>query len=131
MEVEKELKTSPARMPAWLSGLIPVLAIGLMLFLFSAVNPLALFTNNLPPIEKLSISRIRVVEGGFEVSVLNSGPHPVQIAQVMVDDAFWQFELKPSGELPRFGLAVVTIPYQWIYCRTSPDCVGHKHRIDL
>ena len=115
MEAEKELKISPARMPAWLSGLIPVLAIGLMLFLFSAINPLALFTNQLPPIEKLSISRVRVVEGGFEVSVLNSGPHPVQIAQVMVDDAFWQFELKPAGELPRFGLAVVTIPYQWIY----------------
>ena len=51
---------------------------GLMLLLFTAVNPLAMFTNNLPPIENLSIDRIRVVEDGFEVSVMNSGPHPVQ-----------------------------------------------------
>lgn len=115
MYIEKEAKTTATRLPTWLTGLIPLLAIGLMLFLFSAVNPLALFTNNLPPIENLSIDRIRVVEDGFEVSVMNSGPHPVQISQVMVDDAYWQFNLTPTGELPRFGRAVVTIPYQWIY----------------
>jgi ZIP family zinc transporter len=115
MYVEKEAKSSPAQLPAWLTGLIPLLAIGLMLFLFTAVNPLALFNSNLPPIENLSIDRIRVVEDGFEVNVLNSGPHPVHIAQVMVDDAFWQFNLEPSGELARFGQATVHIPYQWIY----------------
>ena len=74
-----------------------------------------MFNNNLPPIENLSIDRIRVVEGGFEVSVLNSGPHPVRIAQVMVDDAYWQFNWSRPGELPRFGRATVHIPYQWIY----------------
>ena len=108
MYVEKEVKTSPAQLPAWLTGLIPLLAMGLMLLLFTAVNPLALFNSNLPPIENLSIDRIRVVEDGFEVSVLNSGPHPVHIAQVMVDDAYWQFNLEPSGELPRFGRASFT-----------------------
>lgn len=115
MYVEKEVKPSHTQLPAWLTGLIPLLVMGLMLFLFTAFNPLALFNSNLPPIENLSIDRIRVVEDGFEVSVLNSGPHPVRIAQVMVDDAYWQFNLKPSGELPRFGRAIVTIPYQWIY----------------
>ena len=88
---------------------------GLMLLLFTAINPLAMFNNNLPPIESLSIDRIRVVEDGFEVSVMNSGPHPVRIAQVMVDDAFWQFDMQPAGELPRFGQATMHIPYQWIY----------------
>lgn len=119
MYVEKDEKTisvtTTPRVPAWLTGLIPVLAIGLMLLLFTLVNPLAMFNNNLPPIENLAIDRIRVVENGFEVSVMNSGPQPVRIAQVIVDDAYWQFNVEPSGELPRFGRAVVTIPYQWIY----------------
>jgi len=115
MFIEKEAKTASRRLPAWLTGLAPLLAMGLMLILFTVVNPLAMFTNNLPPIENLSINRIRVLAGGFEVNVLNTGPHPVQIAQVMVDDAFWQFSVQPAGALPRFGSAVITIPYHWIY----------------
>jgi zinc transporter ZupT len=119
MYIEKESKPTPSvrskRLPAWLTGLIPLLAMGLMLLLFTQVNPLALFNTNLPPIEALSIDRIRVVEDGFEVSVMNSGPQPVQIAQVMVDDAYWQFQMEPSGELPRFGRATIRVPYQWIY----------------
>jgi zinc transporter ZupT len=115
MNLENEVKTSTFRLPAWLTGLIPLLAIGLMLLLFTIVNPLAMFNNNLPSIENLSIDRIRVVEDGFEVSVLNSGPLPVKIAQVMVDDAFWQFEIKPTGDLARFEKATIHIPYQWIY----------------
>lgn len=123
MYIEKGAKPSPVQFPAWLTGLIPLLVIGIMLFLFTVINPLAMFSNYLPPIEKLSIERIRVVEDGFEVSVLNSGPHPVRIAQVIVDDAYWQFNLEPSSELPRFGQAVVKIPYQWIY--------AEPHRIRL
>lgn len=127
MYVEKEAKstaqTTPSRLPAWLTGLIPLLAMGLMLYLFTAVNPLALFNTNLPPIEAISIDRIRVVEDGFEVSMMNSGPNPVRIAQVMVDDAYWQFNIEPAGELSRFGRATIHIPYQWIY--TEP------HRIVL
>lgn len=119
MYIEKESKPTPSvrsnRLPSWLTGLIPLLAMGLMLLLFTQVNPLALFNTNLPPIEALSIDRIRVVEDGFEVSVMNSGPQPVRIAQVMVDDAYWQFDMEPSGELPRFGRATIHIPYQWIY----------------
>lgn len=115
MYAEDDAKTTPARLPGWLTGLIPVLAIGLLLLLFQMVNPLALFNQNLPPIENLSIERIRVVDDGFEVTVMNSGPHPVHIAQVMVDDAYWQFTIDPGPELPRLGRATVHIPYQWIY----------------
>lgn len=115
MYAEKEAKTNTSRLPVWITGLVPLLAMGLMLFLFTTTNPLALFNTNLPPIEAISIDRIRVVENGFEISVMNSGPQPVRIAQVMVDDAYWQFYMEPAGELPRFGRATLRIPYQWIY----------------
>ena len=80
MIIEKEAKSTTSHLPAWLTGLLPLLAIGLLLLLFSVVNPLALFTSNLPPIENLAINRIQVVEDGFEISVMNSGPQPLQIA---------------------------------------------------
>jgi zinc transporter, ZIP family len=123
MNLENEIKKPTFKLPAWLTGMVPLLAMGLMLFLFTTINPLAMFNKNLPPIENLSITRIQVVEGGFEVTVLNSGPTPVKIAQVMVDDAFWQFDLSPSGDLPRFKQAKIHIPYQWLY--------AEPHRIQV
>jgi zinc transporter, ZIP family len=123
MIVEKEVKNTPSHLPTWLTGFIPILAMGLMLFLFTAFNPLALFQNNLPPVENLSIDRIRVVEDGFEVSVQNNGSHAVRIAQVMVDDAYWQFVIDPYRPLDRFERATVHILYHWIY--------SEPHRIRL
>ena len=51
---------------------------------------------------------------GFELRLLNSGPTPVNIAQVTVDDAFWQFTQEPAGVLPRLGRATLTIPFHWV-----------------
>jgi zinc transporter ZupT len=39
---------------------------------------------------------------------------PVRIAQVTVDDAFWQYTQEPSGPLPRLGRANLTIPFHWV-----------------
>lgn len=123
MYAEKEVKTISSRLPAWATGVLPILAMGLLLLLFTLVNPLALFDTSLPPIESLSIDRIRVVADGFDVSVLNSGPEPVTIAQVMVDDAYWQFDMQPAGALGRLGRATIHIPYTWLY--------AEPHRIQL
>jgi zinc transporter ZupT len=111
---QKESQTIPTRLPSWLTGIIPMIAIGLVLLLFTFVNPLALFNTNLPPVENLSIERIKVMEKGFEVAMINTGPEPLNIAQVIVDDAFWQFSQNPTGPIPRLGRATLTIPYQWI-----------------
>jgi zinc transporter ZupT len=110
-----ENKSNPGRsIPLWVSILIPLGAIGLMLALFAYGNPLSLFTANLPLIEDLNIERIRVVDGGFEVALVNGGPDPVTIAQVLVDDAYWNFEISPSATLQRLGRASVEIPYPWV-----------------
>ena len=115
MITSSEKKSNPLRnIPLWVSVLIPVLAIGLMLVLFAYGNPLSLFTANLPPIENLNLERIRVVEDGFEVTLVNGGPDPVTIAQVLVDDAYWNYQISPSPTLPRLGRAKVDIPYPWV-----------------
>ncbi|UCD42350.1 MAG: metal transporter, partial [Chloroflexota bacterium] len=91
-----EDKKEPGRnIPLWVAVLVPLAAIALMLALFAFGNPLSLFTANLPPIEDLNLERIKVVDGGFEVTVVNGGPDPVTIAQVLVDEAYWNFNISP------------------------------------
>jgi zinc transporter, ZIP family len=110
---ERELAARPG-IPLWVSGLIPLIALGLMLAVFAVGNPLAMFRAELPPIENLSFERISVTPAGFEAHLVNGGPDPVTIAQVMVDDAFWQFEVQPSVTLPRLGRAVLKVAYPWV-----------------
>ena len=74
----------------------------------------SLFTANLPPIEDLNFERIRVREDGFEVTLVNGGPDPVTVAQVLVDDAYWQYQISPSNIIPRLGRASLEIPYPWV-----------------
>lgn len=100
--------------PLWVSGLIPLLAIGLMFVIYAYGNPLALFTANLPPVEDITLERIRVVDDGFEVTVFNGAPESVTVAQVLVDEAYWQFTAAPSPTLPRLGRANLSIPYPWV-----------------
>jgi zinc transporter, ZIP family len=68
-----------------------------------------------PPIETLTVQRVQLPEQGMiEVSVINDGPDPINIAQVQVDDAYWQFEMSPAGELDRLESATISIPYPWV-----------------
>lgn len=111
----RETISRPRReLPLWLTGLIPVLALALMLSIFALGDPLSAFKVNLPPIENLSFERIRLTPEGFEVTLVNGGPDPVTVAQVAVDGAYWQHVVRPDRTIPRLGRAEVTIPYPWV-----------------
>lgn len=115
MMTTSETELTPGRgIPLWVSGLIPLIALALMLAVFAFGNPLVMFRAELPPIENLSFDRVSVTPAGFEAHLINGGPDPVTIAQVMVDDAFWQFEVTPSATIPRLGRTVVRIAYPWV-----------------
>ncbi len=110
----KEKLTLARRVPTWILGLLPLVALGLMLSIFAFGNPLALFTADLPPIEALTFEQIRVTPNGFEATVINGGPDPVTIAQVSVDEAYWTFTSRPGNTIPRLGRAILEIPYPWV-----------------
>ena len=110
---EKKL-IAPRSLPLWVSGLIPLVALALMLAVFAWGNPLALFKADLPPIENLTFERVTVTPVGFEARLINGGPDTVTVAQVMVDDAYWQFAITPSPTIPRLGRAMLSIPYPWV-----------------
>jgi zinc transporter, ZIP family len=112
--IEQKKTTSGGRLSIWLLGLIPIIALGLMLSIFAFANPLALFRADVPPAEDLTVEQVRVVPDGFEAVVMNGGPAPVTISQVTVDDAYWQFEITPGATLPRLGQATVKILYPWV-----------------
>ena len=118
---EKKLTTPAAGLPLWVSALLPLLLLAALLAVFAFGNPLAMFTAELPPIEDLTLGRITVTEHGFEFPVTNAGPDPVTIAQVMVDDAFWDFNITPSATLPRLGTATVRLDYPWV--QAEPNAI--------
>lgn len=101
-------------LPLWAVVLIPVIGLVVTAALFLVADPMATFQRDLPPIEELSIQRIKVEGDGFHVVVYNDGPQPVTISQVLVDDAYWQFGAEPSATIPRLGKADIHVPYPWV-----------------
>jgi zinc transporter, ZIP family len=101
-------------LPVWVSGLLPLVLLAALLAVFAFGNPLALFRSNLPAVEDLAIQPVRVTDTGFEFDVINTGPSPVTIAQLMVDAAFWHFSVTPSATLGRLGRATIHVTYPWV-----------------
>jgi zinc transporter, ZIP family len=52
--------------------------------------------------------------GELEVTVVNGGPEPVTIAQVMVDDANWVHSLDGDRTVGRLETRRIRIPYPWV-----------------
>lgn len=102
-------------LPKWILALFPlVLLVGLVI-LFILINPLAYFAETFPPLEELTVQRVSFPEAGhIKMEVINGAPDPVTIAQVIVDDAYWQYSIEPSNTLNRLEQAVVSIPYPWV-----------------
>ena len=99
----------------WAMALLPlVLLAGLILLLLRTGPADALKPQGAPPVERLTVSRIELTADGMVATVLNDGPDPVTIAQVQVDDAYWQFTIEPGRELAHLRRATLKIPYPWV-----------------
>ena len=99
---------------AWALALVPLVLLGLVLaYVVTTGGGLTELAG--PPIEQVTIQRITLPEHGvIQVEVVNDGPQPVTIPQVLVDEAYWAFTAEPSNTIPRLGRAVFTIPYPWV-----------------
>ena len=109
----------PATRQQWNAGtvlwaLIPLLLLGGLLALL-VVTGAGLGRRTAPPIEELTIDRITLpAPDQIVVAVTNGGADAVTVAQVMVDDAYWDFTINPNTMIPRLGTATITIPYPWV-----------------
>lgn len=94
--------------------ILPLVLLTAVLVLFIQLDPMESLTGNQPPVEDLSVERVILNSDGIVMHVINAGPETVTIAQVLVDEAYWSFNISPANELPRLGRATITIPYHWV-----------------
>ena len=66
------------------------------------------------PIENLNVERIVLRPGSIDLSVRNTGPEALTIAQVSINDAIWPAHVSPEPTLPRLGRATVHLQYPWV-----------------
>ncbi|NIN50318.1 MAG: metal transporter, partial [Gemmatimonadales bacterium] len=113
-----------ARARLWLAGLLPLVLLAGITALFLRVGPLGVFRAAFPPVEDLTIQRIRLPEPGrMEVLVVNGGPEPVTVAQLIIDEAYWPFQIDPGPTIPRLRSATLRVAYPWVE--------GEPHEVTL
>ncbi len=108
----------------WFHGLLPLVLLAGLVAVFTWSEPMAFLQDRFPPVEELTITRVTFPEPGtMDVRVTNGGPEPVTIAQVLVDEAYWQHELDGPRTVPRLESRTITLPYPWVS--------GEPHEITL
>ena len=99
----------------WLKGLAPLVLLAILVVAFLRFGPLGVLRQGFPPIEELTIERITLPQPGrMQLHVVNGGPEPVTIAQVLVDDATWTHSVDGPREVGRLQKRVITVPYPWV-----------------
>jgi len=101
--------------PTWAKGIAPLVVLVLLVALFVQVGPVGVFRKAFPPLEELTVERITLPRAGeLRVQVVNGGPSPVTIAQVLVDDAAWTYTIDGDQTVDRLSRRVITVPYPWV-----------------
>ncbi len=112
MEIPIQEKTNKVKL--WTSALLPLILLGILLLVFVKFGPLGVFKSTVVPIENIFIQRVVFSPEHILLEVFNDGPEPVTIAQVLVNDAYWQFEMTPSTTLEPLDKGRIDIDYPWL-----------------
>ena len=110
-------------MKRWGWFALPLALLALLSLFVVKGGTLSRMARGLPPVEELTVDRVRLTPGHITLDVVNGGPDPVTVAQVMVDEAFWTHTMTPARTVPRLGRAQIEIPYPWVE--------GEPHQIKL
>jgi zinc transporter, ZIP family len=113
--VDAGAAAAPRRVPTWLLVVVPLALLAVLLAIVVRTAPgAALQPADAPPIEQLIVERVTLDEQGIRLTVLNDGPDPVTIAQVIVDDAYWAFTAEGATTLGHLGRTTLHVPYPWV-----------------
>lgn len=94
----------------------PLVLLGMLLYAFVARGDALLGPPPVPvdALAKLDVERVAFRPGEIVLSVVNSGPGPLTVAQVVVNDGIWDFAVTPDATIPRLGRATIGVPYPWL-----------------
>jgi zinc transporter ZupT len=107
--------TRVSRTRLWIFGLAPIVLLAALLWGIVRSGPAeSLRGEGHPPVEQLTFQRVQLGPDGFTITMLNDGPDPVTIAQVIVDEAYWTFAASSGTRLPHLGRTTLRIPYPWV-----------------
>lgn len=97
---------------AWLPAVAAIVLIGLALAALTVLGGKTLPERTGPPVEQLAVERTQLSPGTIELTLRNTGPDPVQVAQVFVNDAYVDFTggITPIGPL---ASDTVRLDYPW------------------
>lgn len=99
----------------WLRGLLPLVLLVGLVAVFLRFGPIGVFRQGFPPVEELTVQRITLPEPGLiRLSVVNGGPDPVTVAQVIVDDALWAHTVRGDRTIQRLESRAIDIHYPWV-----------------
>ena len=99
--------------PGWVLGVVPLALIAAAIAVFALLDGPGLGERNGVPVEELAVERTVLRPGEIELTVRNTGPDPVSIAQVAVADAYVNFSAEPEGEIGRLDDQVIRLDYDW------------------
>jgi ZIP family zinc transporter len=102
-----------SRAPTWALIAIPVALIAAAIAGFAILGGPGLDERRGPPVEELAVERTVLRPGEIELSVRNTGPDAVQIAQVAVNDSYVAFGADPDGEVGHLGEQTLKLDYPW------------------
>ena len=101
--------------PTWIKGVAPLVLLAGLVLLVLRLGPVGVFRASFPPVEDLTIERVTFPRAHeMRVHVVNGGPEPVTIAQVLVDDAAWLHTVEGDRTLARLENRDIAIPYPWV-----------------
>ena len=106
-----EIKKNYSKVKTIASGIIPFgFLVIMILYLIGPSSDLLEFGVSLP---EITIEKIEFIDSEIHVAVRNTGPIPVNIAMVDVNDRIQPAAIEPDKSLERFETALVRIPFSW------------------
>ncbi|MFC7134189.1 MULTISPECIES: ZIP family metal transporter [Salinibaculum] len=113
--VVRETDARPFGLPRWVSLLLPLVLLAVVLGVFVVGSPLP--ETGGQPLPDVSITHTTIPDDETVVlHATNNGPDSVTISQVLVDEAYWNFEVRGAGgdrTLAPMESARVVLPYHW------------------
>jgi zinc transporter ZupT len=99
--------------PVWVLAGVPLALIAIAIAAFALLGGPGLDDRRGPPVEDLAVERTVLRPGEIELTVRNTGPDPVSVAQVAVADAYVSYTTEPGGEIGRLSEQRLTLDYPW------------------